>query len=123
MQRADTPTLNALQQAVDQSSLWLVFALVGGSGASMLALGMLLRSNQKLTRRAIAGTVLHSLAWGAAVFLMLTDYSMSLFFALGMSIFSGMGVATFIDLMLLLLKQRLGVSVSFNPPSSRDQET
>ena len=38
-------------------------------------------------------------------------------FTLGISIFSGMGMASFIDVILLLVRQRLGVNVTINPPS------
>lgn len=106
-----------LQTALDETSLWLLFALIGGAGASMLALGLLLRSNEKLTRRVVMGTLLHSVAWGAAVFMMgYSRYLGDLPFLLGLSIFSGMGVASFLDLVLLLVKQRLGISVTINPP-------
>lgn len=112
-----TSFIGALQHAVDSSSLWLVFALLGGSGASVLALGKLLRSNEQLTGRVVVGTVLHSMAWGAGVFLMMVDNtSLGLPFVVGLSVFSGMGVASFIDLVLLLVRQRLGISVTFNPP-------
>lgn len=107
-----------LQTAINDTSLWLLFALIGGGGASMLALGLLLRSNQKLTRRVIAGTMLHSTAWGAAVFMLgYSRYVTDLPFLLGLAIFSGMGVASFLDLVLLLVKQRLGISVTLNPPA------
>ena len=107
-----------LQTGVNETSLWLLFALIGGAGASVLALGMLLRSNETLTRRVIAGTVLHSTAWGAAMFLIAySRYTNDLPFLVGLSIFSGMGVASSLDLVLLLVKQRLGISVTINPPS------
>lgn len=114
-----TPTFTSkLQAAIDQSSLWLLFAVIGGSGASMLALGVLLRSNDQLTTRVIVGTLLHSGAWGAAVFLMgFSTLSNDIAFLLGLSVFSGMGVASFIDVILLLVKQRLGIQVTINPPS------
>lgn len=115
-----------LQAAVDETSLWLVFAVMGGSGASMLALGMLLRSNQALSKRVVVGTLLHSAAWGAAVYLMAySRFNADLPFLLGLSIFSGMGAASFIDLVLLLVKQRLGISVTFNgpPPAAQDERT
>lgn len=119
-----TPGLRGLQSAVDETSLWLAFALIGGSGASVLALGLLLRSNQTLTRRVVAGTLLHSVAWGAAVFLLsYGTVSVDLPFLLGLSIFSGMGAASFIDLMLLLVKQRLGISVTINPPNQTPNPT
>lgn len=109
----------SLQGAIDETSLWLVFALLGGSGASMLALGLLLRSGQSLTMRAVVGTLIHSLAWGAAVFMVTYGkFSSDIAFVVGLSIFSGMGAASSIDLVLLLLKQRLGVSVTLSPPSA-----
>lgn len=117
---SDTPRapLRGLSAVADETSLWLLFALIAGSGASVLALGLLLRSNQALTRRTVIGTVMHSVAWGSAVFLMTYEQtSLGLPFVLGLSIFSGMGAASFIDLMLLLLRQRLGVNVTFNPPT------
>jgi hypothetical protein len=117
---SDSPRvpLRGLSAAVDETSLWLLFALMAGSGASVLALGLLLRSNQALTRRTVIGTILHSVAWGSAVFLMTYEQtSLGLPFVLGLSIFSGMGAASFIDLVLLLVRQRLGINVTFNPPS------
>ncbi|MCV2349342.1 hypothetical protein [Paucibacter sp. Y2R2-4] len=121
MSEPNSRALQNLQNAIDDTSLWLVFALMGGAGASMLALGMLLRSNQALTWRVVLGSVLHSLAWGFAVFLMAykkLDGELPLL--LGLSIFSGLGTASFIDLVLLLVKQRLGISVTINPPASAD---
>lgn len=115
---ATSGAAGSLQRVVDETSLWLIFAVIGGSGASMLALGMLLRSNQTLTSRVVLGTLLHSAAWGAAMFMLsYSKASDDLPFLLGLSIFSGMGVASTIDLVLLMIKQRLGISVTINPPS------
>jgi pimeloyl-ACP methyl ester carboxylesterase len=125
MSDPNTMPWRGLQAAVDETSLWLVFAVMGGSGASMLALGMLLRSNQALSKRVVIGTLIHSAAWGSAVYLMsYSRFSADLPFLLGLSIFSGMGAASFIDLALLLVKQRLGISVTFNKsePPAADQE-
>lgn len=109
--------MGKLQHALDETSLWLVFALVGGAGASVLALGLLLRSGRTITTRLIAGTVLHSLVWGAIVFLLLVDQAgMSLPFMLGVSMSSGMGLASLIDLMLQMVRNRLGITVTLNPP-------
>lgn len=106
-----------LQHALDETSLWLLFAVIGGSGASVLALGLLLRSGEQLSSRVVLGTMLHSAAWGVAVFLMLLEkLDLGLPLVLGLAIFSGMGTASFIDLVLLLLKRRLGISVTINPP-------
>lgn len=112
------PTMSKLQHAIDETSLWLLFAMLGGAGASLLALGILLRSDQKVTRRMLLGTVLHSMSWGAAVFLLMVDQTqLGLPFMLGVSIFSGMGLASFIDVVALLIKKHLGVTVTVNPPS------
>lgn len=114
----NTLMMSKLQAAVDDTSLWLLFAMVGGAGASVLALGVLLRSGHVITARMLIGTVLHSMAWGAAVFLMMVDQvGVGLPFMLGVSIFSGMGLASFFDVLLLLLKRHLGVAVTFNPPN------
>lgn len=113
-----------LQHAVDETSLWLVFALLGGAGASVLALGLLLRSGRAITTRLVAGTVLHSLVWGVVVFLLLVDQpGMSLPFMLGVSMSSGMGLASLIDLVLLTVKNRLGITVTLNPPPRGGKET
>ena len=106
-----------LQNAIDETSLWLLFALIGGAGASLLGMGILLRSNQALSARLVLGTLLHSVAWGAAVFMLgYSRFGDDTPLLMGLSIFSGMGAASFIDLVLLLVKQRLGVSVTINPP-------
>lgn len=118
-----TATHRTLQEAIDQSSLWLLFALIGGAGASVLALGMLLRSNQLITARAVIGTTLHSVVWGAAVFLLVYEHNnLGLPFVLGVSVLSGMGAASFIDLMLLIVKQRLGISVTINPAPAAQRQ-
>lgn len=119
-QIAASAPLRSLQAGIDETSLWLLFALLGGSGASMLALGLLLRSGQSLTLRAVVGTLIHSLAWGAAVFMVTYGkFSGDLAFVVGLSIFSGVGAASSIDLVLLLLKQRLGISVTVSPPAAQ----
>lgn len=118
-----TPGFPRLQHAVDETSLWLVFALLGGAGASALALGLLLRSGRTITTRLIAGTVLHSLIWGVVVFLLLVDQpGLSVPFMLGVSMSSGVGVASLIDLVLLSLKNRLGITVTLNPPPKGGKE-
>lgn len=115
--------LGKLQHALDETSLWLVFALLGGAGASVLALGLLLRSGRSITTRLIAGTVLHSLIWGVIVFLLLVDQAgMSLPFMLGVSMSSGMGLASLIDLMLQAVRNRLGITVTLNPPPKGGKE-
>jgi hypothetical protein len=120
--------LSKLQQALDDTSLWLLFALAGAGGASMLALGMLLRSSQALTPRMVLGTLLHSAAWAVGVFaLTYSRFPEDLPFLVGLSIMSGMGVASFVDLAFLVLRQRLGMPMpppgappppEHNPPPS-----
>jgi hypothetical protein len=107
-----------LEDVANGSSLWLLFALVGGSGASLMALGMLLRSNQALTYRMVMGTFLHSLMWGAAVFMVTYGYAdLSLQFVLGLSILSGLGAASLVDIVLLIIRQRLGIAITISPPA------
>lgn len=107
------PPMSTSSHFLDEASLWLLLALLGGSGASALALGLLLRGDKRLTRRMVIGTVLHSQAWGTAVFLLLADQtSMSIPVMLGVAVFSGMGVASFLDVVVLVLRRQLG----FLPP-------
>ncbi len=114
-----TPPLTAARDIfahIDNASLWLLFALAGGLGASLLAMGLLLRSDKRLTMRMVLGTVLHSLSWGVATFLMLVDQtSVSVPVMLSVSIISGMGLASFVDVLLLILRRQLGL---VPPPSS-----
>ena len=106
-----------LEDIANGSSLWLIFALVGGTGASLMALGLLLRSNQALSYRVVLGTLLHSLMWGAAVFMLTFGYAdLPLQFVLGISILSGLGAASLVDLVLLIVRQRLGISINISPP-------
>lgn len=102
-------TVSKIQQAVDETSLWLWFALAGAAGASVLALGLLLRSNKALSPRLVVGTLFHAAAWAVGVFLMsFSHFKEDLPFLLGISIMSGMGAASFVDMALMLLRQRLG---------------
>lgn len=104
------PAMSVPTHALDEATLWLLLALLGGSGASVLAVGLLLRSDKPLTRRMVIGTVLHSQAWGTAVFLLLADQtSMSIPVMLGVAVFSGMGVASFLDVVVLVLRRQLGL--------------
>ncbi len=113
-----------VHSAMDETSLWLVFALLGGAGASVLALGLLLRSGRSITTRLVVGTVLHSLVWGVVVFLLLVDQpGMSLPFMLGMSMSSGMGLASLIDVVRLALSKRMGITLTLNPPPKGDKES
>lgn len=108
----------------DDVAWWAVLALVGGAGASMLGLSMLLRSGHELTRRAVFGALLHSAVWGVVVFLL--TYSTlkgDLPMLLGLSMMSGLGSASLVDLVLMGVKQRFGISVTINPPARHAGET
>jgi hypothetical protein len=124
-------TVTKIEQAIDATSLWLWFALAGASGASVLALGLLLRSNKALSPRVVLGTVLHSAAWALGVFLLsYSRFTDDLPFLLGVSIMSGMGAASFVDLAFMLVRQRMGVGPLPDPyqadprqPSAKDGQT
>lgn len=101
----------------DDVAWWALLALVGGSGASLLGLSMLLRSGHELTRRAVMGALLHSAVWGVVVFLVsYSTLKQDLPMLLGLSIMSGLGSASLLDLVLMGVKQRFGISVTINPP-------
>lgn len=102
----------------DDVAWWALLALVGGSGASLLGLSMLLRSRHELTHRAVLGALLHSAVWGVVVFLVsYSTLKQDLPMLLGLSIMSGLGSASLLDLVLMVVKQRFGISVTINPPA------
>lgn len=108
---------NFLNAMGDDVAWWAVLALLGGAGASLLGLSMLLRSGHELTRRAVFGALLHSAMWGVVIFL--TSYSTlksDLPMLLGLSIMSGLGSASLVDLVLMGVKQKFGIQVTINPP-------
>ncbi|MFN4360523.1 MAG: hypothetical protein ACK4F4_07345 [Hylemonella sp.] len=106
-----------LSAGADDVAWWVVFLIFSGVGASALGLSIYLRGGGTLTTRAIVGTVLHSLVWGVVVFLMgYSTLKHDVPMLLGLSILSGMGGASFFDLMLMLVKNKFGISVSINPP-------
>jgi len=100
----------------DDVAWWALLALVGGAGASLLGLSMLLRSGHELKLRAVLGATLHSLMWGVVIFLVAySTLKNDLPMLLGLSIMSGLGTATVVDLLLLLVKNGWGISVTINP--------
>lgn len=106
-----------MQAAGDDVAWWVLFLLFSGAGASMLGLSVHLRGGGALTLRALVGALLHSLMWGMVVFL--TGYSTlkaDVPMLLGLSILSGMGSASAADVVLMLVKHKLGISVTINPP-------
>lgn len=108
-------SLSCMQGFMDDISLWLFFVFMGGVGVLVLVLGMLLCFNVKFMYCVIIGMLLYSVVWGVVVFMMgLSCMGEDLFFLFGLVIFSGMGVVSFIDLILLLVKQWLGINVMIN---------
>jgi hypothetical protein len=105
------------QNAGDDIAWWVLFIAVSGVGASLMGLSVLLRSGMKLTARAVAGALLHSLLWGIVIFLVsYGSMKNELPMLLGLSILSGLGTASVADLLLMVVKHRLGISVTINPP-------
>lgn len=103
--------------AGDDVAAWVLFLVFAGVGASALGLGVYLRSGGVLTTRAVLGVTLHSLMWGIVVFLM--GYSTlkgDVPMLLGLSILSGIGTASVLDVVLMLIKMKFGINVTFNPP-------
>lgn len=101
----------------DDVAWWVIFLVFSGIGASALGLSVTLRGGGALTMRAILGALLHSLMWGIVVFLIgFSTLKNDLPMLLGLSIMSGIGGASFTDLVLLLVKNKLGISVTINPP-------
>ena len=104
--------------ASDDVAWWVLFLVFAGTGASMLGLSMHLRGGGVLTLRALVGAVLHSLMWGIVVFLMgYSTLRSDMPMLLGLSILSGMGSASMLDVLLMLVKNKFGINVTFNPPS------
>lgn len=113
-----------MRAGADDVAWWVLYLMFCGVGASALGLSMLLRGGGSLTMRAVAGALLHSMVWGVVVFLMgFSTLKNDLPMLLGLSILSGMGGASFADLVLMLVKNRMGISVSFNPPNRAKEPT
>lgn len=107
-----------MQAASDDVAWWVLFLLFAGAGASMLGLSMHLRNGGTMSPRAVIGALLHSMVWGVVVFLMgYSTLAHDLPMLLGLSILSGMGSASFADVVLMLVKNKLGINVTFNPAS------
>lgn len=107
-----------LTAGADDIAWWLIFLVFSGVGASALGLSVHLRGGGVLTLRAVLGALLHSLMWGIVVFLIgYSTLQNDLPMLLGLSILSGMGSASFADLLLMVVKNRWGISVTINPPA------
>lgn len=106
-----------LHSAGDDIAWWVVFLLFSAVGASALGLSMYLRSGGALTVRTAVAALLHSMVWGVVVFLIgYSSLRNDIPMLLGFSILSGLGSASFADLLLMVVKNKLGISVTFNPP-------
>lgn len=106
-----------MRAGADDVAWWVIFLVFSGVGASALGLSVTLRGGGALTLRAVLGALIHSLMWGIVVFLMgFSTLKNDLPMLLGLSIMSGIGGASFTDLVLLLVKNRFGISVTINPP-------
>lgn len=109
---------HVLTTAGDDIAWWVLFLVFSGVGASALGLSVHLRGGGVLTLRAVLGAVLHSLMWGVVVFLIgYSTLQNDLPMLLGFSILSGLGSASFADLLLMVVKNKLGISVTINPPN------
>lgn len=108
----------------DDVAWWVIFLVFSGVGASALGLSVTLRGGGELTMRAVLGALIHSLMWGIVVFLIgFSTLKNDLPMLLGLSIMSGIGGASFTDLVLLLVKNKLGISVTISPPGRAKEAT
>ncbi|MES1977306.1 MAG: hypothetical protein V4451_04675 [Pseudomonadota bacterium] len=104
--------------AGDDVAAWVIFLIFAGVGASAMGLGVYLRSGGVLTVRAVVGVALHSLLWGIVVFLVgYSTLKYDIPMLLGLSILSGIGTASVLDVVLMLVKARFGINVTFTPPT------
>lgn len=106
-----------MKAAGDDVAAWVIFLIFAGGGASALGLGVYLRGGGVLTARAVMGVFLHSLMWGIVVFLMgYSTLKYDIPMLLGLSILSGIGTASVLDVVLMLVKLKFGINVTFTPP-------
>jgi len=106
-----------LTAAGDDIAGWVIFLIFAGTGASALGLSMYLRGGGALTMRKLFGVMLHSLMWGVMVFLVgFSTLKHDMQMLLGFSILSGIGTASLLDVVLMFIKMKFGISVTINPP-------
>lgn len=104
-----------LSAGADDIAWWVLFLVFSGVGASALGLSMHLRGGGSVTTRVVMGALLHSLMWGVVVFLIgYSTLKNDIPMLLGLSIMSGMGGASFADLLLMVVKNKFGISITFN---------
>lgn len=106
-----------LKAAGDDVAAWVIFLVFAGVGASALGLGVYLRGGGALTARAVTGVLVHSLMWGIVVFLLgYSTLKYDIPMLIGLSILSGIGTASVLDVVLMLIKMKFGINVTFTPP-------
>lgn len=107
-----------VQATGDDGAGWVLFLIFAAVGASAMGLSVYLRSGSALTLRAISAVLLHSSVWAIVVFLMgYSTLKTDLPMLLGLSILSGVGAASVLDVVLVFLKMKFGINVTFNPPT------
>jgi hypothetical protein len=90
---------------------WLV-SMLAFFGASFAGLATQLRIGKVLTWRAVAAAMLNSGFIGAIIALVgYQNFADNLPYLLGMSLLAGIGGASVLDFFLLLIKQRMGITI------------
>lgn len=96
---------------------WVLFLIFAAVGASAMGLSVYLRSGHVLTARAVIAVLMHSSAWSIVVFLLgFSTLKEDIPMLLGLSILSGIGTASVLDVVLVFVKMKFGINVTFNPP-------
>lgn len=108
-----------LQATGDDAAGWVLFLIFAAVGASALGLSVYLRSGNVITVRALSAVLLHSSVWAIVVFLMgWSTLKSDVPMLLGLSILSGIGTASVLDVALVFLKMKFGINVTFTPPKN-----
>ena len=90
-----------------------VIGMLAFLGASFAGLSQQLRAGKELTWRAIAAAMLNSGFIGAILALIgYKTFADNLPYLIGISLLAGIGGASMLDFLLLMLKQRLGMLIS-----------
>lgn len=106
-----------IHAAGDDAAGWVLFLIFAAVGASAMGLSVYLRSGNVLTVRAVSAVLLHSSVWAVVVFLMgYSTLKSDMPMLLGLSILSGIGTASVLDVVLVFVKMKFGINVTFNPP-------
>lgn len=90
---------------------WLI-GLLAFFGASFAGLATQLRTGKELTWRAITAAMLNSGFIGSIIALIgYKDFADNLPYLLGISLLAGIGGASVLDFFLLIIKQRMGITI------------